>query len=146
MKVRSTTDTSENHTGQLVLEGRQHLTHGLGGTSGGGNDVDSGGTATTPILHGGTVNGLLGCAGVDGGHQTLLDTAGLHQDVADRGQAVGGARGVGDNIHGGVIVLGVVDTQNDGLPVTLTGGGDHDLLASGLDVATSSLGLGEDTG
>mmetsp|Transcript_5567 Transcript_5567/g.10049 ORF Transcript_5567/g.10049 Transcript_5567/m.10049 type:complete len:314 (-) Transcript_5567:327-1268(-) len=138
---------TEGHTSQLALHNWQHLTDSLGGTSGGRNDVDGSSTATTPVLLGGTVHGLLGgSVGVDGGHQTLLHTKTLlEQDVDQRGQAVGGARRVGDDVHGGLILL-VVHTHHDGLQVTLAWGRDDNLLAASLDVATGLVSLSENTG
>lgn len=45
---------------------------------------------------------LCGGDGVDGGHQTLDDLEVVVDDLGHRGQAVGGAAGVGDDMHGGL--------------------------------------------
>ena len=83
---------TEGHTSDFAVKFRDNLTDGLGGTSGGGDDVAHAGTATTPVLLGGTVNrGLSGGGSVHGGHETVLDTEGLLENLADWGKAVGGA-------------------------------------------------------
>jgi hypothetical protein len=41
----------EGHAGELAVEDGQHLADGLGGTSGGGDDVVGCTTASTPVLH-----------------------------------------------------------------------------------------------
>eukprot|EP01084_Bolivina_argentea_P214030 363398_1 len=139
---------TEGHAGQLALGDGEHLTDGLGGTGGGGDDVAGGGAATTPVLQGGTVDGLLGGGvGVDGGHETRLDAeALLEEDVDHGGQAVGGAGGVAHNVVSGGVVLLVVDAHDDGLDATLGRGGDDDLLGTSLDVALGLALLAEETG
>eukprot|EP00906_Rhabdomonas_costata_P017046 RCo024528 len=136
---------TEGHPGQLALHHGQHLTHGLGGTRGGGNDVDRCGTATSPVLLARPVDGLLGrSVGVDGGHQALLDAqALLQQHVHHGGKAVGGAGRVGDNVVGLGVVLLVVHTHHNGLHVALPRGRDHHLLGASLQVALRSGGVRE---
>mmetsp|Transcript_50675 Transcript_50675/g.83374 ORF Transcript_50675/g.83374 Transcript_50675/m.83374 type:complete len:210 (-) Transcript_50675:532-1161(-) len=84
---------AKGHTGQLPLGGWQDLTDGLGGSRCAGNNIARSRTATTPVLCRHTIHGLLsGGVGVDGGHQTLLDSDALLQQHVDNGcQAVGGA-------------------------------------------------------
>ena len=84
---------AEGHAGELALGGGEDLADGLGGASGGGDDVHSRSAPATPVLEGDAVDGLLGRGvGVDGGHEASLDAeALLHEDVDDRGEAVGGA-------------------------------------------------------
>lgn len=85
------------HSRQLAVQFGDDLADSLGGTSGGGNDVVVDGTSTTPVLAGGTIDGLLGrSGGVDGAHETL-DNAELVVDNLGQGsEAVGGARRVRD--------------------------------------------------
>ena len=59
---------AHGHTGQLAVQLRNDLAHGLGSAGGGGDDVAGSSAAAAPILQGRTVNGLLGGGGgVDGG-------------------------------------------------------------------------------
>ncbi|GKT57039.1 glyceraldehyde-3-phosphate dehydrogenase, putative [Colletotrichum tofieldiae] len=65
---------THGHAGELAVELRNDLADSLGGTSAAGNDVLSSGAATTPVLGGRTVDGLLVGAGVlpgDGSGVTL---------------------------------------------------------------------------
>src|SRR5699024_7675724 len=129
---------THGHTGQLAVQLGDDLAHGLGGAGGGGDDVAGSGTAAAPILHGHAVHGLLGGGGgVHGGHQTVGDAPVVVQHLGDGGQAVGGAGGVGHEVHvGGVLVQ--VDAAHEHGGVILGGGGHDDLLGAGLQV---SLGL-----
>lgn len=136
---------THGHAGELAVEGRNDLADSLGSTSGGGDDVLRSSAATTPVLRGGTVDGLLGSSvGVDGGHETLNETELIVDDLGERSQAVGGARGVGDD--GDVALVGLlVDTHNEHGGI----GGrsrDDDLLGATLQVSGGLLGGSEDTG
>ena len=136
---------THGHTGQLAVEGGDDLADGLGGTGGGGDDVLGRSTATSPVLGGGSVDDLLGGGvGVDGGHETLNDTVLVVDDLGEGSQAVGGARGVGEDVDVGLVVL-VVDTHDEHGGVR-GGSGDDDLLGTTLQVQRSLLGGGEDTG
>src|SRR5699024_7262822 len=65
---------THGHTGQLAVQSGDNLAHGLGSAGGGGDDVAGSSAATTPVLHGHAVNGLLGSGGgVNGGHQAVGD-------------------------------------------------------------------------
>ena len=89
----------------FAVEFGDYFTHGLGSASRAGNDVATGGTATTPILCAGTVNGALGSGyRVNGGHQTALNTEAVVQHLSDGSQAVGGAAGVADDGLTGILV------------------------------------------
>ena len=136
---------THGHTGQLAVQGGDDLADSLGGTGGGGDDVLGRSAATTPVLAGGTVNGLLGSGvGVDGGHETLNETVLVVDDLGEGSQAVGGARGVGEDVD--VLgVGGVVDTHDEHGGVS-GGSGDDDLLGTTLQVSVGLVGGGEDTG
>lgn len=136
---------THSHAGKLAVEGRNDLADSLGGTSAAGDDVLGSRTATSPILRGGTVDGLLGgSVGVDGGHETLDETPVVVDDLGERSQAVGGARGVGEDLDVGLVVL-VVDTHDEHGGVSRRSG-DDDLLGATLQVSRGLLGGGEDTG
>ena len=88
--------------------------------------------------------GVLG-VGVDGGHQTLDDAQAVVERLGHGGQAVRGARGVGDDRLGAVVLV-VVDAHDDGDVLVLRRGGDQDLLGAGVDVLLRVGGLGEEAG
>lgn len=136
---------SEGHTGQLTLQFWQDLTDGLGGTGGGWDDVTGGGSTTSPVLVGRTVDGLLGGGqGVDGGHQTGLDTEVIVDNLGQWGQTVGGTGGVGQDLDvGGVLV--VVDTHDEHWGVGRRSGDDN-LLGTGVQVLGGTGDVLEDTG
>jgi len=133
---------TEGHTGKLALGAGEDFTDGLGGTSGGGDNVAGSSAATTPVLGRGSVDSTLGSSvGVDGGHEAGVDAnVFLGEDVDEGSKAVGGARSVGDDVVGRRVVFVVVDAHDEGLDATLGGGGDDDLLGTSLDV-TGGLGL-----
>lgn len=135
---------THGHAGELAVEVRNDLADSLGGTSAAGNDVLGSATATTPVLGGGTIDGLLGgSVGVDSGHETLDNGVLVVDNLGKGSQAVGGARSVGDDV--GLAVVGLlVDTHN--VHGGISGGGrDDDLLGTTLQVSSSLLGGGEDT-
>ena len=75
---------TEGHTGELTVQAGDDIGDGLGRTSGRPNDVGSGATPTTPVLCGGTVDGLLGGGrGVPGRHQTLDDAEPVVDDLSE---------------------------------------------------------------
>jgi len=135
---------TETKTGKLAVEGRNDLADSLCSTSGRGDDVTTNGTATTPVLVGGTVDGLLGCGRrVNGGHQTLDDTKLVVDDLGERGQAVGGAGSVGND--GVLRVVGIqVDTANEHWGIGRRSG-DDDLLGTALQMGRGLFGGGENT-
>ena len=137
---------TEGHTSELTVELRNDLTDGLGGTGGGRNDVVASRSATSPVLLGRTIEDLLGGGdGVDGGHETLLEAKVVVDDLGERSETVGGAGSVGDNLQ----VLGVfvvVDTHDEHGSSLLGRSRDDDLLGASLEVSSSLLTIGEDTG
>lgn len=135
---------SQRHTGQLTVQLRDNLTDGLSSTGGRWDDVTGSGSTTSPVLVGWTVNGLLGSGdGVDSGHQTLLNTEDVVNNLGQWSQTVGGTRGVGDNVLASV--LGVVDTDNEHWGVSGRSS-DDDLLGTTVNVLLGTLQGGEDTG
>lgn len=136
---------THGHAGELAVELRDDLADSLGGTSAGGDDVLGSATATSPVLGGGTIDGLLGgSVGVDSGHETLNDAELVVDDLGEGSQAVGGARSVGDDV-GGAVVLLVVDTDDVHGGIG-RGGRDDNLLGATNKVSLGLLGGGEDTG
>jgi len=136
---------TEGHTSQLAVQVGDDLADSLGSTSRRGDDVGAGPTASAPILARRTVDGLLGGGGgVDGGHEGLSDAKVVVDNLGKGGQAVGGARGVGDDL-----VLGLVGVQVDSADKhggVGRGGRDDDLLGTALQVEGGLLDGGEDSG
>lgn len=79
---------------------------------------------------------------MDGGHETLLNSESVVDDLGEWGEAVGGARSVGDNVHVSGVGL-VVDTIDEHWGVILGWGGEDDLLDTGSQVTLNGL-LGEE--
>jgi len=126
---------THGHAGKLAVEVWDDLADGLGGTGAGWNDVGSSGTSTTPVLARWTVNGLLGGGvRVDGGHQTLDDGVLVVNDLGERSQAVGGARGVGDDLNVALVAL-LVDTHDEHWGISRWSRDDN-LLGTTLQVGT----------
>lgn len=135
---------THGHTGKLAVEVRNDLSDSLGGTSRRWDDVLGRGTASTPVLSGRTVDGLLGSGvGVDGGHETLNDGVLVVDDLGEGSKAVGGARSVGQDLDVGLVGL-LVDAHDEHGCVG-RGSGDDDLLGTTLQVGGGLFGGGEDT-
>lgn len=116
----------------------------LGSTGRGRDNVGTSATASTPVLAGGTVDGLLGGGGsVNGGHQTLNDTKLVVNDLGKRGQAVGGAGSVRDDLVFGLVGI-QVDTADEHGSIGRRSR-DDDLLGTADQVSLSLLNGGEDT-
>ena len=65
-----------------------------------------------PQLAKGAVQGLLGVSdGIDYDHEPLHDAKVVMDDLGQGGQAVGGAGGIADNLHG-VVILVMVHTHH----------------------------------
>ena len=136
---------TESHAGQLAVKLGDDLADSLGGTGAAGDDVLGSTTTTAPVLGGGAIDGLLGgSVGVDGRHQTLNDAELVVDNLGKGSQAVGGARGVGDD--GGAAVVGLlVDTHHVHRGIG-RGGRDDDALGTALQVSAGLVDGGEHTG
>ncbi|KNC31455.1 hypothetical protein FF38_07402 [Lucilia cuprina] len=135
---------TESHTSEFAVQSRDNFTDSLGGTSGGRNDVLGSTTAISPQFARGTVNGLLGgSGGVDSGHETFNDFPVVVDNLGQGSQAVGGAGGVGDDLHvGGVGIQ--VDTAYEHGGISRWSR-DDDLLGTTLEVSGGLVDGGEDT-
>ncbi len=88
---------TESHTSELAIQAGDDLSDGLGSTGGGRNDVAVDGTTTTPVLHRGTIDGLLCCGcRMDGSHQSLKDSELVVDDLCERCKTVRCARRIRD--------------------------------------------------
>jgi len=136
---------SERHAGEFSVQFWDDLSDGLGSTSGGGDDVLSGASAISPGLARWTVDGLLGGGeGVDGGHETLLNTESVVDDLGEGSEAVSGAGSVRDDLHGRLVFV-FVDTDDEHWSVG-GWGGDDNVLGTTLQVSGSLVNGGEDAG
>lgn len=139
---------SEGHAGELTVELGDDFTDGLGGTGGGGDDIGSGSTSGSPVLSslGRSINNkLVHGDGVDGGHETFSNSPVVVENLGNGGEAVGGARGVGDDVHVASVVL-VVDSHHEHGGGISSGARNNSFLGSSLQMESGSVGLGEDTG
>ena len=137
---------SQRDTIQLTLQLRQDQRNRLGGAGGGRNNVQRRGTCTSQISVRSIQNSLVTSVGVSGGHGTLDDAEVFVQNLGERRQAVGGARGVGDNV-GSRVKLVRVDANDVGRDVvTLGRGRDDNLLGTSGQVLASTRAIEKDTG
>ncbi len=146
--VRSTTETVGVGT-RIAKPVKTPLSSGitsedsLRGT-GGGDDVLGRSTRAAQILVPLIQRDLVIGVGVDRRHQSPGNAEVVLQDLGHGGQAVGGARGVGDDVMVGGIVVLLVHTNHDGDVLTLRRSGDDDLLGACLEVLASALAVTED--
>ena len=71
---------------------------------------------------------------MNGGHQALFDAEGVVQDLGHGSQTVGGAGGVGNEVH--ALVIGcVVHAHDEHGGVILRGGGQQDFFGPAVQVA-----------
>ena len=127
------------HLGDDELEG-------LGGAGAGGNHREGGGAGAAEVLVRRVEDDLIVGVAVDGGHDAGLDAEGVVEHLDDRGEAVGGAAGVGDDVVRGGVVLVRVDAEDEGDVLVGGGGGDDDLLDGGAEVGLGLGGVGEEAG
>jgi hypothetical protein len=138
---------TEGHAGELAIQGWDNLSDGLGGTSGRWDNVVAGSASSTPVLAslGWAIDGeLVDGDGMDSGHETLLNSPIVVENLGDWSQAVGGAGSVGDDIHVRGIPL-VVHTDDEDWSVVLGWAGDDSLLGTALHVEASLLLVDENT-
>ena len=89
---------------------------------------------------------LVAGVGVDGGHQALLDAEGVVQHLDQGHEAVGRARGVGDDLvlrRVEVLVVHPVDERGVG---SLAGRRDDHQLGAGVEVSGRLVPIGEEAG
>ena len=132
---------------QLAVELGDDQPDRLGRAGRGGDQVDRGGARPAQVLVGHVLQALVGGVGVDRGHQAVLDADRLVQHLGHRGQAVGRAGGVGDDlVLLAVVGLGEVDAEHDGRVRVGRRRGDDDLLGPGVEVLGGVLAVGEQAG
>jgi hypothetical protein len=100
-------------------------------------------TAAVEILVHGVERRLVAGVGVDRGHETMLDADRVVQHLDDRRQAVGRARGVGDDhvVPGELVVVDAVDDREVGM---VGRRGDQHALGARVDMGRRRLLGGEE--
>ena len=84
---------------------------------------------------------------MNGRHQAFLDAeALLEQHVHQRGQAIGRAGGVGNDVVPGRIILVMIDADDHRDVLVLGGGGDDDFFRAGGQMALGFQAVGEKAG
>ena len=134
----------KGHAGQFPVEFRNDLTDRFCGTGTTGDDIVTGGTSSTPILLTGTVDRLLsGRDGVDRGHETLLESEFIIDNLGQWCETIGRTGCVGDDIHGR-LVLFVIDTHDKHGGIRGWGTDDH-LFGTTGKVGRRLFGRGKDS-
>lgn len=103
---------------ELALEPREDEGDGLGRARGGGHDVEGRGARAAQVAVRRVQQALVARVRVRGGHRALDDAELLVEDLDEGSEAVGGARGVGDDLVRVLVVLGV-DADDVGGDVVL---------------------------
>lgn len=118
---------------KAACELRQDEADGFGSACGGGDHGQAGCARTTEVFVNGVDGALIACVGMDRRHVTGGDADEVVQDFGHGREAVGCARGVGDN---GVLrsQLAVVHAIDDGEVGVFSGGGDEDFLGSSYEM------------
>src|SRR5207253_10232979 len=105
---------AHGHAVELAVQLGEDEADGARGARAARDDGGGGGARAAEILVGQVEDALVVGVGVDGGHQAAPDAERLVQHLGDGGEAVGGARGVGDDGVPGRVVGAVVHAHADG--------------------------------
>ena len=102
---------SEGHTCEFAVEGWNDLSDSLGGTSGGWDNIWAVGSSTSWVLDGSSINSGVGSSSsVNGGHEILLNTEVIMDNLRKWSDLVGNAGGVEEDDMGWIVVF-MVDTE-----------------------------------
>ena len=110
------------------------------------DDVLAGAPGAARVLVRDVEDALVVGVAVDRVHQAALDGHEVVDDLGRRGQAVGRAAGVADDVVGRRVVAVLVDAEDDRDVLALGRRADDDLLGAGVDVRPGLRGVGEDAG
>ena len=130
---------------ELALELRQHQADRLGCAGRGRDHRQRGRARAIEILVHGVERRLVAGVGMDRGHEAGFDADRVVEHLGDRRQAVGGARGVGDDL----VVLGqlvVVDAEDHGEIGAVGGRRNQHALGAGGQMRRGLVLGGEDAG
>lgn len=126
-------------TVELAVELGEHETDGLGRARGGGNHGKGRSARATEVLMVHVEDLLVVGVGVNGVHEAALDAEVVVEDLGERREAVGRARGVGDDVHRGRVVDVLVDAHDDGGIHVGARSGDDDLLGAIVEMHLAGL-------
>ncbi len=130
---------------ELALQLRQHEADRLGGAGRAGDQIYGAGPRPVGVLVQGIHRALVAGIGVHRRHIAVLDADRLVQHLRHRGEAIGGAGGIGDD----VVLLGelvVVDAEHHGEVGAGARRGDQHALGAGGQVLRRALAVGEAAG
>ena len=131
---------------ELALHGLEDERRGPGGAGRRRDDVDGRAPRPAQVAVRAVDQHLVAGVGVDGRHQALLDAEGVVEHLDQGHEAVGGARGVGDDlVLGGVEVLVVHAVDERGVG-SLAGRRDDHQLGAGVEVGGRLVPVGEEAG
>jgi len=146
---RDERDVGRGHTDrgavELALELRDDETDRTRRAGGGGDLGEGGGAGAVEVAVQRIDQALVTGIGVHGEHVAPLDAESVVQHLDHRGEAVGGAGGVGDHRHRRGQHL-VVDAIDDGGVHPVGGGGDQHLARARGEQGGSAFALGEKPG
>ena len=129
---------------ELALHLGDHLGERLGRAGGRRDHREAGGARAAHVLVRLVEDRLVVGVAVDGGHDAVHHAEALVEHLDHRGQAVGGARGVGDDVvRGGVVPIGVDAEAEGGHVLALGGRADDHLLRPAVDVGARLVPVGE---
>lgn len=124
---------SEGHTGEYSVEFGDDESDSFGGSGGGRDDIsDTRSSKSSFGLFGDIDGGLRSGASVSGGHESFSDSPVLVDDVGNWGEAVSGARSVGNDSHAWVIEFVVDSDDESGGSFVLGGGGEDNVPGSSV--------------
>src|SRR5271169_159084 len=119
---------------------------GFGRASRTGNHVYGSGACAAEILVRQIEKLLVVRVGMNGGHGAAVNAKGVLENFGDRGQAIRGARGVGNDVMFRGIVGLVVDAENERSVRALGWGGDDDFFDRAPEMLCCLGAIGEETG
>ena len=131
---------------ELALHRLEHQAGGPGGAGRGRDDVDGRGAGPAQVLVGAVDELLVAGVGVDRGHQALLDAERVVEHLDHRDEAVGGARGVRDDLVLGRVERVVVDADHEGGVGAGAGAETIDERGAGVEVGGRLVPVGEEAG
>ncbi len=124
---------------ELAIEFGDDFADGLGGASGGRDDVGGAGAGAADVAASEIEDALIVGVGVDGGHGASDDAEFVVEDLHHRSEAVGGAAGAGDDglIGGELIAVDAIDVGRD--VFGRRRGGDDDAFGTVLHMDVAVL-------
>ena len=139
---------TEGHARELSLDFGAHEADRFSGAGGGRDNVNGGGSSAFPIFTGWTIDRFLGGGvTVDGGHESFFHTESLFEkNMNKRGETVGRAGCIGDDVMFRGVVLEVIDAHDDGDVLAFGRRGNNDLGAACGEMALSLICFSEEAG